>query len=112
MVTRDFQHAEHYHSGGSSGLVDSEDAYIDLECWSSYIGTYSTLEVLESGKDTIPYHCLEQYIVKTQVKILVDALKKYRIYWMTVTTGNLALMNGTGKTRILITLTDPQQATE
>ena len=33
--------------------------------------------MLESGKDTIPYHCLEQYIVKTQVKILGDTLKKY-----------------------------------
>ena len=54
-----------------------EDVYVDLDYWSSCTASDITLEYLQSQKDQIPYHCLEQYIADIQVRILDETLKKY-----------------------------------
>jgi hypothetical protein len=54
-----------------------DDIYIDPDYWAPCTGSYSTLEDLENRRDSIPDHCLEQYIVDVQVEILGNTLKKY-----------------------------------
>ncbi|KAL1603425.1 hypothetical protein SLS60_005012 [Paraconiothyrium brasiliense] len=61
----------------SSGLDDMEDVYVDPNYWLPCTGSFSTLEVLEDRKFWLPHHCLEQYIVDVQIKILEGTLKKY-----------------------------------
>src|SRR6478735_3214665 len=59
-------------------MDDDTDAYIDVDYWSACTAMYSTLESLESHKDEIPSHCLEQYITAVQIAVLEGALTKYK----------------------------------
>ncbi|KAF1973227.1 putative glycosyl hydrolase, family 18 [Bimuria novae-zelandiae CBS 107.79] len=61
---------------GSGG--DYDEAVIDDHYWSECTGSYSTLEQLEDRKDSIPAHCMEQYIAEVQNIIMKDALDKYK----------------------------------
>lgn len=61
-----------------SGGDDDAEAYIDENYWSPCTALYTTLQLLEDRKGSIPGHCIEQYLVDVQVAVLEAALKKYK----------------------------------
>lgn len=54
------------------------EAIIDPDYWSPCTATYTTIDQLESHKDSIPRHCMEKYIVDVQIAVLEEALSKYK----------------------------------
>lgn len=58
--------------------ADPGEDRIDADYWSPCRDSYSTLEELEKRKDSMPPHCVEQYLVDVQIAILEAALKKYK----------------------------------
>ncbi|KAF2003786.1 glycoside hydrolase family 18 protein [Amniculicola lignicola CBS 123094] len=62
---------------GSDGS-DETDEDIDEYYFAPCTGTFSTLEQLESRKDSIPRDCIDQFIVDVQIAVLDGALKKFK----------------------------------
>ncbi|CAG5181777.1 uncharacterized protein ALTATR162_LOCUS9829 [Alternaria atra] len=62
-----------------TGEDDDGDYLIDPD-WFSECGSseFATLQQLEDRKDSIPPHCMEQYILNVQVAIYEDALATYK----------------------------------
>lgn len=66
-------------SGGDSSDEDDDDEiYIDTNYWPDCTGNYTTLQQLEDRKDSIPAHCMEQYILDVQVAVFDASLSKYK----------------------------------
>ncbi|KAH6625093.1 hypothetical protein C7974DRAFT_454971 [Boeremia exigua] len=61
-----------------SGGVDDDEGYTDLNYWSECTGKYTTLEQLEAGKNDLPAHCVEQYMLDVEISNYEGALKKYK----------------------------------
>ncbi|KAI0539137.1 putative glycosyl hydrolase, family 18 [Xylaria digitata] len=61
---------------GSDGL--DEEAEIDENYWAACKESYTTLQDLKDKKDSLPAHCVEQYLVDVQVAVMAAALKKYQ----------------------------------
>ncbi|XDG05350.1 hypothetical protein ABKA04_004965 [Annulohypoxylon sp. FPYF3050] len=69
-----------YFADGSGGdLYDDDYEYvIDEDYFSSCQGSYTTLDQLNDRKDSMPAHCIEQYLLDVQVATLETALNKYK----------------------------------
>ncbi|KID93428.1 Glycoside hydrolase, subgroup, catalytic core, partial [Metarhizium majus ARSEF 297] len=64
------------------GSVDSDDAgdgemHIDADYFSNCGGQFFTLDDIETYLNSMPVHCIEQYITEVQVSIMREALKQY-----------------------------------
>ena len=56
----------------------AEGVYLDLNYWSDCTENFTSLQQLEDKKDSIPDHCMEQYILDVQVAVFEAALLKYK----------------------------------
>jgi hypothetical protein len=66
-------------SGGNNSDEDGDDEiYIDTNYWLDCTGSYTTLQQLEVRKDSIPAHCMGQYILDVQVAVFDASLSKYK----------------------------------
>ncbi|KAF6803218.1 glycoside hydrolase family 18 protein [Colletotrichum sojae] len=63
---------------GSGSITDDTEDELVYEELSACTSSFSTLSQLEERKNSIPSHCLEQYIVDVQVSVFDVALKKYK----------------------------------
>jgi hypothetical protein len=55
-----------------------EGIYLDLNYWSDCTESFTSLQQLEDKKDSIPDHCIEQYILDIQVAVFEAAISKYK----------------------------------
>ncbi|KAL5114914.1 hypothetical protein ACEQ8H_007161 [Pleosporales sp. CAS-2024a] len=62
----------------SSGDEDDYEMDIDTNYWEACEGQFSSVQQLQDRKDSIPGHCMEQYISDVQISVLDGALKKYK----------------------------------
>lgn len=63
---------------GSGGDDDDYEGYQDPDYWPDCTGKYSTLQQLEDSKDSLPAHCVNQYIVDVEIAVQEGALQKYK----------------------------------
>lgn len=64
---------------GSDIEDDGDEEDIDPDWFSDCRGTtFKTIHQLEDRKDSIPVHCMEQYILDVQISVLEGALSKYK----------------------------------
>ncbi|PHH90082.1 hypothetical protein CDD83_4590 [Cordyceps sp. RAO-2017] len=61
---------------GSGG--DDDDENVDPNHWAPCLDSYTTFQQLEERKDSIPPHCVEQYLVQVQIAIMAEALKTFK----------------------------------
>jgi hypothetical protein len=63
-----------------SGSGDGDDYEMDIDTnyWAACEGQFSSIQQLKDRKDSIPGHCMEQYIADVQISVLDGALKKYK----------------------------------
>ncbi|PVI08686.1 glycoside hydrolase family 18 protein [Periconia macrospinosa] len=69
---------QRFWDGDDGSDDDDEEEEINDKYWAACEGQYSTIQQLKDRKDSIPGHCMEQYIADVQVAILDGALKKYK----------------------------------
>ncbi|KAK2771652.1 hypothetical protein FQN53_004945 [Emmonsiellopsis sp. PD_33] len=66
---------------GSGFYDDYPDDYeydIDSNYYSQCNKVYTTFQMLEDRKGSIPYHCMEKYIVDVEIAVMEGALRKYK----------------------------------
>ncbi|KAI2782388.1 putative glycosyl hydrolase, family 18 [Daldinia loculata] len=63
---------------GGGGYDDDYEYEVDDNYWSPCQGSYTTLDQLDQRKDSMPAHCIEQYLLDVQVATLETALNKYK----------------------------------
>ncbi|UKZ82482.1 hypothetical protein TrVFT333_010271 [Trichoderma virens FT-333] len=65
-------------TGYDEGYDPNYVAKINPNYYASCDSTYSSLDELKNNQTNIPPHCMDQYIVDVEIKILSDALDKYK----------------------------------
>ncbi|KAI9374613.1 hypothetical protein BJX61DRAFT_540623 [Aspergillus egyptiacus] len=63
-----------------SGPDDYPDDYeydINLDLFPECTDTYTTFQELEENQDSIPAHCMEQYIIQVEIAVMEAALNRY-----------------------------------
>ncbi|GFG26431.1 killer toxin subunits alpha/beta [Aspergillus udagawae] len=65
---------------GNSGddYPDDYEPYIDTSMYPECVTKYTTFKELDDHKDSIPSHCMEQYIFNVEVAVMEAALEKYK----------------------------------
>ncbi|KAJ3573148.1 hypothetical protein NPX13_g4807 [Xylaria arbuscula] len=69
---------EEFVDGNGYGAYDPNFvADVELDYFKDCDAKYDTLDQLVASKGTIPYYCIDKYIVNVEINIMKDALKKY-----------------------------------
>ncbi|GFF93568.1 killer toxin subunits alpha/beta [Aspergillus udagawae] len=63
---------------GGDDYPDDYEPYIDTSMYPECVTKYTTFKELDDHKDSIPAHCMEQYIFNVEVAVMEAALEKYK----------------------------------
>ncbi|KAF4170541.1 hypothetical protein CNMCM8927_004533 [Aspergillus lentulus] len=63
---------------GGDDYPDDYKPYIDTSTYPECVTKYTTFKELKDHKDSIPAHCMEQYIFNVEVAVMEAALEKYK----------------------------------
>ncbi|KAL5364727.1 putative glycosyl hydrolase, family 18 [Aspergillus floccosus] len=63
---------------GADDYPDDYEPYIDTGMYPECMSKYTTFQELMDRKDSIPPHCVEQYIFNVEVAVMEAALEKYK----------------------------------
>ncbi|KAG2027031.1 hypothetical protein GB937_000767 [Aspergillus fischeri] len=63
---------------GGDDYPDDYEPYIDTSMYPECVSKYTSFKEIEDRKDSIPTHCMEQYIFNVEVAIMEAALQKYK----------------------------------
>ncbi|KAF4156615.1 hypothetical protein CNMCM6069_006513 [Aspergillus lentulus] len=63
---------------GGDDYPDDYEPYIDTSMYPECVTKYTTFKELNDHKDSIPAHCMEQYIFNVEVAVMEAALEKYK----------------------------------